>query len=227
MGMTRTLNLGFAVLPLLDWIHQAVGLRGKGDGRRAIRHLGHAALLAAGAFLGYAPQLLLHRLVDDRWFIDAYGIGSGRFEGLLDNLWGLFLQRPNSAHLDGLLLAMPLYAWRSWGSCSWSASTGGSDASDRNPRRAAVRSRILRVLLGPLQVRHVVSRPRLGHPLPGDGEPPACRARTLGKARLRALGSAVVLCAARNGWCVFRQVAETWSAAGRSGWETCPSCTRC
>ncbi len=103
LGMTRTLNLAFAVIPLIDWSYDAV-VRFREAGSRAVaRHAGSGALLALGMLLGFAPQLVVQRLVDHSWIVDAYGVGSGRFAGLRDHLWDLFLSSS-----DGLLVAMPL-----------------------------------------------------------------------------------------------------------------------
>ena len=105
LGMTRTLNWGFAVLPFLDWCTTAVSKFEKKRDRGLDRHVGLGALLVGGMVLGFTPQLLVQRLVDNTWIVDAYGVGTGRFSGLREHLWGLFLNVP-----DGLLLAMPLFA---------------------------------------------------------------------------------------------------------------------
>ena len=105
LGMTRTLNWGFVVLPFLDWCAIALSKFEKKGGRGLQRHVGLGALFVSGMALGFAPQLLVQRLVDNTWLVDAYGVGTGRFSGLREHLWGLFLAVP-----DGLLLAMPLFA---------------------------------------------------------------------------------------------------------------------
>lgn len=109
LGITRTLNLGFVLIPFLDWIHTAL-TRSRPEGARSLaRHTGNGALLAAGIVLGFAPQLVLHRLADHTWWVDTYGVGTGRFTGLRDNLWGLFLGQSFPARFDGFLLAMPMF----------------------------------------------------------------------------------------------------------------------
>ena len=105
LGITRTLNLGFAVIPLLDWLYTAAaGVRRTGA-RGWARHFGCGALLATGMLAGFAPQLVLQRLLDRAWFVDSYGVGTGRFSGLVDHAWGLFF-----AH-DGLFSAMPIFGF--------------------------------------------------------------------------------------------------------------------
>jgi hypothetical protein len=59
--------------------------------------------------LGYAPQLVLQRLVDHVWFVDAYGVGTGRFSGLTQHLFGLFISRNAMLTWNGVLLAMPVF----------------------------------------------------------------------------------------------------------------------
>jgi len=109
LGATRMLNLGFVLLPLLDWMHTAATRYYDDDNRGLARHARHGALLAAGLSLGYLPQLVLGRLVDHRWFTDAYGVSTGRFEGLWEHLPGLLFARAPD-RLDGLLTTMPIVA---------------------------------------------------------------------------------------------------------------------
>ena len=51
LGATRTLNLGFVVLPLLDWIQTAVTRYQKNGKQGLMRHTGHGALFTAGMVL--------------------------------------------------------------------------------------------------------------------------------------------------------------------------------
>jgi HEAT repeat protein len=103
LGITRTLNLGFAAIPLLDWSYDAVVHFKRGGLRALARHVGSGALLTLGMLLAFAPQLVVQRLVDHSWIVDTYGVGSGRFTGLREHLSDLFLSTS-----DGLLVSMPL-----------------------------------------------------------------------------------------------------------------------
>ena len=106
--MTRTLNATFLLIPLLDWLVTATSrAREKGVAGLA-RPFRDGAILTAGVVLGDAPQFLLQRLVDHTWFVDAYGVGSGRFTGFRENLWGLLVSRATASSFDGLLPAMPV-----------------------------------------------------------------------------------------------------------------------
>lgn len=105
LGMTRTLNLGFVLLPVLDWSLTAVARLKERGSRAMVKHGGDGALLALGMLLGFAPQLCVQRLLDQVWVVDAYGVGTGRFAGLRDNAWALFFSRPN-----GLFTSMPVLA---------------------------------------------------------------------------------------------------------------------
>ena len=49
----------------------------------------------------------MQRLVDQTWLVDVYGVGTGRFSGLWDNLPGLLFVR-DPAFYDGLLATMPM-----------------------------------------------------------------------------------------------------------------------
>jgi HEAT repeat protein len=104
-GMTRTLNLGFVLIPLLDWSRTAATGFGAAGMRGLRKHVGDGVLFASGMLLGLAPQLVVQRLLDHTWIVDAYGVGTGRFAGLRDNAWGLFFSPTN-----GLLSPMPILA---------------------------------------------------------------------------------------------------------------------
>jgi HEAT repeat protein len=185
LGMTRTLNLAFAVIPFIEWCRIAAG-RSNAPGAASFwrKHVGDGSLFTLGMLVGFAPQLIVQRLLDQTWLIDAYGVGTGRFGGFRDNAWGLFFSADNGlfSPMPILVLAfigiVPLFPLR-------------SQAGDRRHRRAgpsALCHRVVRALLGLLRLRHAVPRSGDADLLPRAGEPPSARRVTLARERrLRSL----------------------------------------
>ncbi len=203
-GMTRTLNFGFAVIPFVEWIQTAMARFGK-TGRRGLSGLfGNGALLVFGILLGFAPQLLAHRIVDQTWMVDAYGVSTGRFSGLSDHAWGLFF---SSDH--GLFTSMPMLALAFFGFVPLFR-------LDRRIFTLVTAGLAVQLLaIGSYEVYSGLFV--FGTPYLVPCTPVFCLAlaslfRAV-EARWRRAGTAVlyglaVLFAARNAWCVLRNLAE-------------------
>jgi HEAT repeat protein len=204
LGMTRTLNFGFAVIPFVEWVQLAVGRSAKSGRSRLTGLVGDGALLVFGMLLGFAPQILVNRLIDQTWMVDAYGLGTGRFSGLRDHLWGLFL---SSEH--GLFTAMPMLAL---------AFFGLVPLFKIDRRLFTLVTAALAVQLFAIGSYELYSGLFVfGTPYLVPCTPIFCLAlaglfRAV-QTRWRTAGTAVlfgvaVLFAARNGWCVLRNLAE-------------------
>jgi hypothetical protein len=202
--MTRTLNLGFALIPLLDWSHAAVARFRKAGPSGLAKQTGLGALLASGMLVGYAPQLLVQRLVDQTFVLDAYGVGSGRFAGFRDNVGPMLFAVP-----DGLFAAMPVLA----------LAFVGLVPLFRFDRRlgavltATLASQILVIGSYPIYWGRFL----YGTPYLVPCTPIFCLAMASlmreAESRWRRFGPAVlrglaVLLAARNGWCVLMMLAR-------------------
>jgi HEAT repeat protein len=107
LATTRTLNLLFVLIPLGEWLWGVLASRERQERPAQLVTL---AALGAGFGLGWAPQMWVQMQVDHVFFMDHYGVGSGRFSGLQDNLRGLLLSRSDGDYRgSGLLAAMPIY----------------------------------------------------------------------------------------------------------------------
>ncbi|MBT3217922.1 MAG: HEAT repeat domain-containing protein, partial [Proteobacteria bacterium] len=107
LGWTRSLNWLFFLVPFLDWAWWAAAR----PLSKLAGHVRNGFTFVFGVALGFAPQLCLVRLLDDRWWVDVYGVGRSRFLGFSDQIWDLLWvwDTPDSYDYTGIVLGMPVF----------------------------------------------------------------------------------------------------------------------
>jgi hypothetical protein len=215
LAMTRTLNLGLVLIPFLDWsIGAAARLRK--DGLPGLSsEVGLGTVFTSGMLVGYAPQLVVQRIVDQALALDVYGVSRGRFSGLRENIGPLFVSPTN-----GLFTAMPLIA----------LAFLGLAVLFRNDRRlgAVLTATMAAQLLAIGSYEIYWGRFLYGTPYLVPCTPILC----LGMASLMQavesrwtrvgrplLWGATAFCAARNAWCVFMILARKMAAPTTTHWD--------
>jgi len=206
LATTRTLNLLFVLIPLGEWSWGLLSSRDRQEGPHPVVTM---VALGAGFGLGWVPQVLVQLNVDHVFFADHYGVGTGRFTGLQDNLRGLLFTRSDGDYMgSGLLAAMPIYLGIFAGMPLWLRKAPRM----ATPMLAVVAAQLL--VIGAYEVYwgyHTFATPYL---VPAT--PILCMAlahfldafRRRGIVALVGVAAFAILATARNAWCMVRHMAD-------------------